>query len=949
MKKFLIILVFSFFFIMPIFAEDGEEAVILPNGESAYDYFGDGINDNIWIYHQSEAFSEKSDGVVVLPINEDAYLHQPYDYNAGSLKSSYYRFEVETYERIKNDNYLTTGGLMLVDDPYNLNSSRYSVSYIANLWLVNYTDSYRDDERFYHEETRHTLKFVTELWRRGDTNTFDITHTIYRDNNFYKRLTGVGTVNHIYPVVYASSNNKAKFKSFSAYSVPLSLDQVEWTQMDQVLNKLKLNWTIDTAKYDEVKIVYGSSENLNFDSDQVLFQGPSDERPDSLVIPSYEPFYIGIKGFGSQDTQANVVLFEPIQAVENFKYQYTSIENSYTFSWNINTNAEGYQMYDNGTFRWLSKNTNTITLSNVTNLNNVYLLAYKTSSLGSGTSYSVWVQPQLASIGAIQNLNYTQTDYSVNLTWDVLPGADYYTVYRDFGDNQFVTLATQLENPSYDTSTNNQNVVTRYQVKGYKDSIMSEASNIVEVTNKVKGLEGELVDDVQLSWQAIGDASSYAIKVSNASNMSNSITYTSSTNSYTYVPTIGDVQDKYIQVEAIKDSYHSLPSDTLVVDMSKNKKVENLQGLLNSTLNVVDLTWDELAEAVEYKVYKNDVYVETVTEEFYRYIILESDPDYLSFKIVGVGALSDFVPSDAFGLDTFTGDYVHNLNAVKDPLQDVVHLTWDSYFRAENYTVVIGDDELLIPSETATSMPNRYDYIIDEDDGLIKYFKVRANRGTSHSGYSAVVSTTANDAIDIEVSEGTGITGQYYDEPIETDITFEVHESALYNPVVEIQLNNVLYPSDATVAASFVYPEIGKISVTGYSGDLDYLIQVQSQGTTGFKVEIFFTTPHMESILTQGRSLVIPLKTGLNFSKVTGIKSILYQENGSLMTWMDLPFNIVEQLAILNSHVNFGTSGIEGLLNIQPTLKYDLNPGDKISTGIIPIEFINRRIIPVQD
>lgn len=949
MKKLISIFLLACLFVLPTFAEEGEEAVILPNGQPASNYFGDGINDDVWVIHEPDAFIERNDGVIVLQDNSYRYLHQPFDYNSGVLRSNYYRFETEVYERNKNNNQLMTGGFMLLDDPNSIHGSRNATSYLGSNYIHNYTDDSYHLDWYSQSSTRHTLKFVNELWRIGDSDSFTIRQRTYRDGSLIHDYNGSSEVEHMYPVVMASTGIKAKFKSFSAYYVPPSLDTVEWTEMYQSANKLNLNWSLDTNQYSQVKIVYGSNESLDFDSDTVIYSGTSNPGRIELPLPSTQAFYIGIKGYGSEETAENIVLFEPVLDVENFEYQYTNTDKSYTFTWTLDDSVLGYYFYNGGDYVTLPKTQNSITLYDIEVPGELYILPYKASPIGGTYSYGNWINPTLSDIGRVENLIYNQVNYDVDLSWDALPGADSYIVYRDFGDSNFITLMSQLENTSYQTSTNNQNVMTRYLVKGVKGDLISQGSNIVEVANKVKGLNGQLVDQVELEWQAIGDATSYTIYVSESQDMSASDTFTSSTSSYAYEAGSGDVIDKYFQVEAIKGSYTSQKSDVLKVDMSANRKVENLAATSNQTLNVVDLTWDELSEAIEYKVYQGSTLLATVTDEFYRYVVLEDDPDYMEFTITGVGPLFEFVPSDPAGTLTFSNGFVKNLKAVKDPNLDIIHLTWDAYYRAENYTIVVGNDDVLTDSETTSSSTNSYDYIIDGDDGLIKYFKVRANMATVHSGYSSVVSSEANEAIDIEVSQGNGISGQYYDESIETSLVMKVNEERIYNPIIEIDLNNVLYPSDSQAAASFIYPEIGTVSVSGYSGELDYLVQIKSLSASGYKVQIYFTTPNMENILIQGRSIVVPLKTGVNFSQISGSRSILYKSDTTMMTWMDLPFSIVEQIAALNNRVSFANGGLEGNLVVQATLKYDLNPGDKTSTSIIPIEYINRLKIPIQN
>lgn len=948
MKKIIMILLLVCFFAFPVYGEDGEEAIILPNGESASDDFADGVNGGIWVYHNTGSLLQKIDGVVAYSSDENVYIHQPFDYNSGILRSNYYRFEVEIAESERNYYNYRTGGFMLVEDPSYVYAGTTVASRLSPGWFQHYT-GYSHNWMRYEHGYYNVIKYVNELYRIGDENMFNVVQTTYKNGEEIARYERYAELETMYPVVFATQGVKGKFRNFSAYYIPQALDTVEWTQMYQEGDKLNLSWALDTEKYDHVKIIYGSDENLDFDTDQVIYSGLSSSSTKELPLPSTENFYIGIKGYGQKETEENIVLFEPVSDVENFEYQYTNTENSYTFTWTKNDDVMGYYFYDGATLRTLSKEKTSITLYDVSNPEGSYIASYKASPVGGTYSEGHRVNPILSDIGTVENLTYNQVNYDVDLSWDALPGAESYIVYRDFGDNSFVTLTSQLEINSYETSTNNQNVMTRYMVKGVKGDLISQGSNIIEVANKVKGLSGELVDRVELEWQAIGDATSYTIYVSESQDMSDVDTFTSNTNSYAYEAAAGDVVDKYFQVEAVKDVYSSQKSDVTQVDMSANRKVENLIATSNQSLNVVDLTWDELSEAVEYKVYQGSTLLATVTDESYRYVVLEDDPDYMDFTISGVGPLFEFVPSDPAGAYTFSNGFVKNLKAVKDPNLDIIHLTWDAYYRADDYTIVVGNDDVLTDSESFSSSTNAYDYIIDGDDGLIKYFKVRANMATVHSGYSSVVSSEANDAIDIEVSEGNGISGQYYDEPIETSLVMKVNEERIYNPVIEIDLNNVLYPSDSQAVASFIYPEIGTVSITGYSGELDYLVQIKSLSASGYKVQVYFTTPNMESILTQGRSIVVPLKTGINFSQVSGSRSILYKSDTTMMTWMDLPFSIEEQIAALNSRVSFENGGLEGNLVVQATLKYDLNPGDKTSTSIIPIEYINRLKIPIQN
>lgn len=954
MKKIFMILLITILLVSVAFAVTGEQVAMLPNGKAASDSFDGSLDSDRWSLEDPYGkISYEYPDIVFDESNTHRYIVQPYDYNDGALKSSYYRFEA-VFRSHLSDGY-DNAALTLLDDKNNIFSGYYdnAVSFYNKNTYLDISSNYISKRK--NTRSKFDYKFVIEMTRQGTSNTFDVTQKIYIDGSLFETYSGVRTQEHIYPALWSYSGYRTRIKDFKAYVVPMSSDSINIDNVKQDGTSVELTYSMP-VDYPNVKVVYGTNSNLSFDNDTVLYNGSS-TLPVTFNLPTENDFYIGIMGYGtSTETMPDIVKFEPISPVSKLSYSHNTDDKSYTFTWPEITDATEYVIVK-GTTTVLRTNSNrSVSFDDVNSPESVYIIAKK-DAYASGDSISESVNAELGDLGAVQNLTYTMNGNMINLNWDDMNGAENYFVVRDYGNNNFVSLG-QNTLSEFETSLNSHNVVSNYKVKAFVNDVYSDYSNIVTIKNQVKGLTSTITDKVELSWTGIGDADSYKIYVSDHSNMSSPTTYTSTVSNYDLTFDVSDTGIKYIQVEAIKGSYTSLLSDVYEVDLSFNQTVSNYTINYTANSDVVNLDWDDLSAADEYKVLISKdglTYNELtrVTASAYNYMILTSDPNELYFKIQPVASFGDLRISEVKQTETFTKDKVIGLVATK--VSDKIALDWSDLPRADKYYVEASNFDDMSSSTTYSTNDADYLYTILAADSTTKYFRVRAykNNELLYSTFSSITSSDANDAVDINIDEDLSV--KHYGEAIDLDVKFKINEAALYEPEVTIDLNHIMYPGSSTAMISYVYPEIGDILL--YSGStpltgisLEYFTTIKSTND-GFKISIKFTNADIETLLTQGRTISIPIKTDVAFANVSGTQSILYKGPSDYITWMELPFVVETQFSNLLSRIGAVEADVLDEMQFSPKLIYKTSPiaGETAVSAPQIYRFVNRQKLPSQN
>jgi hypothetical protein len=940
MKKIILIVVLICILPVIVFGITDEESVELPNGISASDTF-DSKDTTRWSFTNSSDWYTSGGKLLDYDWGSEQFAYQTYDYNNGALKSTYYRFELE----VEGGRYYTKTGFA-INDNINFTSDDSKKIEIAknnrnqdkkNRFYTNLDGTERNTN--VTDGTNKIYKYVVELTRKEDTNDFEVDINVYDGQNWVLTKSDSNiTLNQIYISLWVPKDYEGKFRDFKAYYIPVSKQVSSFTKIQQDGDIIELDWVTNQAVFDTSIVVFSKDSDINFDgSDSIIYSGSSSKESKDISITSdmKQGGYFGVIGksgseFGVSSSAEYVYLDEP----SAFGYGVAISDKKYKFNWEPVDLAEGYVIKDGSYTYNRDADTTTITLSNISNPGSVTIEAVRPSSVGTADSYSTVLNATFGNLDPVSGFYGTLNDGLINLNWDSYNGADEYILVRNNGLGDFSVVADDITSLSYQDALNNEHVQLQYKLKAKVSSVFTNYTDIVAVLNVVKNIEAEFDDsqgEVDLSWDAIADATSYKVYISTSSVMTNPLEYTTTENDYSFDFLSDDTTDRYVQIEAINGTLVSSKNQPFKIDYSRNNPVTGLTSTYNANDSFITVDWDDLANAIEYKVYVGETSVSmdfagTISSSEFIYTVKTDDPDRLYFKVQGVGVSSDFILSQSTSAETYTIDLVQNLSLnVTIPTSGntenhdatYVDLHWSELFRSDKYIVeydfdpTIGDS-IYTPIEVNTTSAR-----VDVGSllgGTKVYFRVKGIYGTYDSSYSMVVDTDDVGKVLIDTANADSVINKYYNKPMEFSIDLKIGEDKVYDSTIEVDLHNIFVGTTSNLLASYVYPQITSVTYGEYVGasfnelPIDHNITIKTghkinnvfNPDAGYKVIIEVTDVDESNKLIKDKILRVNIKTDLRFNTTgpyaNSDESILYN-SGTNYKIMELPFHILDQIA----------------------------------------------------
>jgi hypothetical protein len=356
------------------------------------------------------------------------FLAQQYDYNQGTLKSDYYRFVVEFYE--KKNVADTAGFTILTNKTSQFRNNELSVE-VKSGAFKSYLDGSKDEFSKSRTHSWDTYKYEVTLERIGSSNNFDATIQVYKNNSlFYTRSDDV-TLNKIYPTIWARSKKVGYIKSFEAYRLPQIDDSATIIGLSQNDTTMDISWSVDTENFPNVKIAYSPDSTVSFSgNDRIIFDGSSASSANIALTEAMKSGgYIGLKGYGSTTTETNVVAFTYQSPPEDFGFNYTDTDNTYKFTWS-DENVLSYEIMSNGVIETRYPGNETITLTGISDPTTVKIRTKSSATVGAGENVSAWKFAIRNTLDPVENLAYTKTDQHVTITWDAYPAMNKYILLK---------------------------------------------------------------------------------------------------------------------------------------------------------------------------------------------------------------------------------------------------------------------------------------------------------------------------------------------------------------------------------------------------------------------------------------------------------------------------------------------------------------------------------------
>ena len=324
------------------------------------------------------------------------------------------------------------------------------------------------------------------------------------------------------------------------------------------------------------------------------------------------------------------------------------------------------------------------------------------------------------------NLSATANGSNINLTWDTVTDATSYNVYRD---SSLIASATT----NAFTDTNLADGAYLYEVSAVDDAgeSTSKASVTATINNEPSAAPTNLsasvnADSVNLSWDEVNDATSYNVY------RDSSLIASPTTNAFTDTA-LADGTYLY-EVSAVDDAGESTSKASVSATVNNEPPAAptNLTASVNQ--DNVNLTWDKVADATSYNVYRDSSLIASATTNAFTDTNL-ADGAYL----YEVSAVDDAGESTSKASVTAT---INNeppaapTNLSASVNADSVNLSWDEVNDATSYNVY--RDSSLIASPTTNAFTDTA-----LADGTYLY-EVSAVDDAGESTSKASVSATVN-------------------------------------------------------------------------------------------------------------------------------------------------------------------------------------------------------------
>ena len=393
-------------------------------------------------------------------------------------------------------------------------------------------------------------------------------------------------------------------------------------------------------------------------------------------------------------------------------------------SWNTVNDATSYNVYRDSS---LLESTTANAFTDTALADGTYL--YEVSAVddaGESTSKaSVSATVNNAAPAAPTNLSASANGSNVNLSWDEVSDATSYNVYRDSN-----LIASPTTNAFTDTALADGTYL--YEVSAVDDAgeSTSKASVSATVNNEPPAAPTNLTasangSNVNLTWNTVDDATSYKVYRDSsliASPTSNAFTDTAlADGTYLY------------EVSAVDDAGESTSKAS--VSATVNNEPPTAPTNLSASVNAdsVNLTWDTVADATSYNVYRDSSLIASPTTTTFTDTALADGTYLYEVSAVDGAGESTSKASVSATVNNEPPSAPTNLSAAANGSN--VNLNWDTVADATSYNVY--RDSSLIASPTTNAFTDTaladgtYSYEVSSVDD--------AGESTSKASVSATV------------------------------------------------------------------------------------------------------------------------------------------------------------------------------------------------------------------
>ena len=479
-------------------------------------------------------------------------------------------------------------------------------------------------------------------------------------------------------------------------------------------------------------------------------------------------------------------------------------------SWNAVNYAQSYNVYrsssSSGTYELVAENiTSTDWTDNapLSGYNYYKVCAVNRNTFSSRSSYASANVTLDAPTNVTAGLDVQNNNLVINVSWDAVPFAQSYQIYRSSSSNGTYSLVAENITSTDWTDESPQSGSNYYKVCAVNRNVISSRSsyaylyyNLSAPANVVAGLDVQndnLV--VKVSWDAVQHAQSYNVYRSSSSSGTYALVAENVTsNSWTDDSSLSG--SYYYKVCAVGYGFTSSQSSYASVNVKLSVPTNVTVAVAENDL-VINLSWDAIQHAQTYQIYRSssssgtyELVAENVTSNQWTDESPLSGSNYYKVCATGYGFAS---AQSSYTSVNVTLDAPTNIKAEVAENDLVVNVSWDAVQRTQSYNVYRGSSS----SGTYTLVAENVSSANWTDESPLSggnYYKVCAvnrNVKSSQSSYISVsVSLNTPTNLKAEVAENDLVVNVSWDAVQRTQ-SYNVYRSSSSNDTYTLIAENV--------------------------------------------------------------------------------------------------------------------------------------------------------------
>lgn len=519
-------------------------------------------------------------------------------------------------------------------------------------------------------------------------------------------------------------------------------------------NKIVITWD-STRKTNGYKIYRSTTKYSEYEE---IATTPNTSYEDSSVT-DLEIYYYKVKSYnelGESDysDDDSGFLQEALDTPTNLSASKGTYRDKIRITWNSVNGADGYRVYRSNQqyegYEYLGMSSADF-YDDKPITTNVYYYKVNAYSDNGYSDYSNSDDGYRAEIDAPTNVDASDAEYrgKVEITWEAVSEADTYKIYRSATPTGTNTLLGEVSTTTYDDFAPTTDVYY-YRVKAsdaYGDSDYSAydegSRKELETPSNLSATKGTYTDKIEVTWDEVLEANEYDVYSSSSIDGTYIKADTVTTNLYTDT-TRTDTETYYYKVKAV-DNYgtsgmSSADDGYLDSAFTSEPVISATDGDVDGFRYQIKITWDHLADADGYRVYRSTLengsytFLGTTADNYYDDVddnsgnnLLETSAYWYKINAYKTEGYSHFSNKDEGSLKELSPPT--NVQADDGIDRDRISISWTGVAEATQYKIYRSASSTGTYSYVGTTAGTETDYDDTSVSGDMTtyYYKVKSS------------------------------------------------------------------------------------------------------------------------------------------------------------------------------------------------------------------------------